>query len=209
MRLSSYLYCMFINLKRNSLPHILAAATLTAGVPLVFSLNALSAPLAAQPLEMYLPLAGLLLLTPIFLPEQNEEIRDTVRVRRMSYLTVCALRLLYLCVIVCVLYGIITGVLVLGQSHVTPVHLWGGISTALFLGSIGILGSAAGGNAVIGYMASMLYFIVNFSLRTRLGVFYLFGLSTETGVSKLWLLGGAAVMTAAAFGYLKYIRRIN
>ena len=209
MCLSSYLSCLYINLKRNSLPHILAAAALTVLVPVLFSLNSLSARLAAQPLEMYLSLAGTLLLTPIFLPEQNEEIRDAVRVRRMSYLSVCALRLTYLCVIIAVLYSVITAALVLGECSVTPVHLWGGISSALFLGAVGVLGSAIGGNAVIGYMASLLYYVLNFTLKTRLGVFYLFGLSTETGFSKLWLLGGAAVMTAAAFGYLKYIRKIN
>jgi hypothetical protein len=209
MCLSSYLSCLYINLKRNSLPHILAAAALTALVPVVFSLNSLSAQLAAQPLEMYLSLAGTLLLTPIFLPEQNEEIRDAVRVRRMSYLSVCALRLLYLAVIVGILYGIITGALALCESVVTPMHLLGGICSALFLGAIGLLGSAVSGNAVIGYMASLLYFVLNFTLKTRLGVFYLFGLSADTGVSKLWLLGGAAVMTAAAFGYLKFIRKIN
>ena len=85
MKLSCYLSCLFINLKRNSLPHILAAAALTASVPLVFCLTSLTEPLAAQPLEMYLSLTGTLLLTPIFLPEQNAEIRDTVRMRKMSY----------------------------------------------------------------------------------------------------------------------------
>ncbi len=209
MKLSCYLSCLFINLKRNSLPHILAAAALTASVPLVFCLTSLTEPLAAQPLEMYLSLTGTLLLTPIFLPEQNAEIRDTVRMRKMSYLSVCALRLVYLCIILAVLYAVITAALVIGESRITPEHFWGGISTALFLGAAGVLGAALGGNTIIGYMASMLYYVVNFSLKTRLGVFFLFGLSCETGVSKLWLLGSAAAMIAAAFGCLKYIRRID
>ena len=209
MKASCYLSCLYINLKRNSLLHILAAVLLTATVPFVFSLTSLTVTLAAQPLEMYLSLTGTLLLTPIFLPEQDAEIRDMIRMRRMSYLSVCALRLAYLCVIVAVLYGIITAALILGESCVTPAHFWGGISSGLFLGAVGVLGAALGGNTIIGYMASMLYYIVNFSLKTRLGVFFLFGLSFGTGVSKLWLTGSAVVMILAAFGYLKYIRKVN
>ena len=201
--------CLLVNLKRNSLPHILAAAALTATVPLVFSLTSLTAPLAAQPLEMYLSLIGMLLMTPIFLPEQSEEIRDTVRVRKMPYLAVCGMRLIYLCAFIMVFCGVVVALLAAGESAVTVKHFIGALSTALFLGSIGIFGSAASGNAVIGYMASMLYFVSNFYLKTRLGVFYLFGMSFETGISKIWLLGGAAVLTAASFAYLKYIKKID
>lgn len=203
------LNCLLINLKRNSLPHILAAAVFTATVPLVFSLTSLSSQLAAQPLEMYLPLAGMILFTPVFLPEQSEDIRDTVRVRRMSYLAVCGLRLVYLAAVILILCGAITASLAAGESAVTGAHFAGAVFTALFLGSLGLFGSAVGGNAVIGYMASMLYFVANFVLKTRLGVFFLFGLSFETGVSKLWLMGGAAVLIAASFAYLKYIKKID
>lgn len=208
MKASCYLRCLYINLKRNSLPHILAAAALTFTVPLVFSLTSLSAPLSAQPLEMYLPLAGALLLTPVFLPEQSEDIRDVVRVRRMSYLSVCAMRIMYLTVITAVLYGIITAALVSGESTVTSAHFFGGFFTALFLGSLGVAGSAVGGNAVIGYMASLLYFTANFFLKTRLGVFFLFGLSFETGVSKLWLLAGAAALMMISFLYLRLVKKL-
>ena len=208
MKASCYLSCLCTDIKRNALPHILAAAALTLTVPLVFSLTSLSAPLSAQPLEMYLSLTGTLLLTPVFLPEQNEDIRDVVRVRRMSYLTVCAMRIAYLTIITAVLYGIITAALVRGESTVTEAHYFGGLFTALFLGSVGVAGSAIGGNTVIGYMASFLFFTANFFLKTRLGVFYLFGLSTETGISKLWLLGGSATLIITAFLYLRFVKKL-
>ena len=208
MKASCYLSCLCTDIKRNALPHILAAAALTLTVPLVFSLTSLSAPLSAQPLEMYLSLTGTLLLTPVFLPEQNEDIRDVVRVRRMSYLTVCAMRIAYLTIIAAVLYGVITVGLVRGESTVTEAHYFGGLFTALFLGSVGVAGSAIGGNTVIGYMASFLFFSANFFLKTRLGVFFLFGLSTETGISKLWLLGGSATLIITAFLYLRFVKKL-
>ena len=158
---------------------------------------------------MYLSLIGVILFSPLFLPEQSEDIRDTVRVRRISYLTVCGLRLIYLCAAVVMLVGIVIALLAAGECVVTAELFAGGVFTALFLGSIGLFGSAVSGNAVIGYMASMLYYVINYTLKTRLGVFYLFGISTETGVSKLWLLLGAVVLTAAAFGYLKYVKKTD
>ena len=208
MKAGCYLSCLYINLKRNSLPHILAAAALTLTVPLVFSLTALSAPLSAQPLEMYLSLTGTLLLTPVFLPEQSEDIRDVVRVRRMSYLSVCAMRIAYLAVITAILYGVITAALIIGECTVTPSLFFGGLFTAFFLGALGVAGSAVGGNTVIGYMVSFLYFTANFILKTKLGAFYLFGLSEETGISKLPLLAGSAALVTAAFLYLRLVKKL-
>ena len=209
MRIDCVLNALLVNLKRNSLPHMLAAAAVTAAVPFVFSLTSLNPQLAAQPLEMFLPLAGMILLTPLFLPEQNEDILDAVRVRKMSYLGVCALRLIYLCLAGVVSCGVIVAALAAGESSVSFTHFAGGLYSMLFVGSLGIFGSAVGGNAVIGYMASMLYFASNFFLKTRLGVFFLFSQSFNTGASKLWLLGGAVVLTAASFAYLKYVKKID
>lgn len=201
--------CLLVNLKHNSLPHILAAAVLTATVPIVFGLTSLSAPLSAQPLEMYLPLVGTILMTPTFLPEQNEDILDTIRVRRMSYLGICVMRMMYMCLFAAVFFCCIIGALAAGESVVTPTLFAGGLCSALFLGGLGIFGSAVGGNSVIGYMASLIYFVGNFFLKNRLGVFYLFALSEGTGVSKLWLLGGTLALIAAAFAYLRYIKKIH
>ena len=118
------------------------------------------------------------------------------------------MRIAYLTIIAAVLYGVITVGLVRGESTVTEAHYFGGLFTALFLGSVGVAGSAIGGNTVIGYMASFLFFTANFFLKTRLGVFFLFGLSTETGISKLWLLGGSATLIITAFLYLRFVKKL-
>ena len=199
--------CFAVNLKANSIPHITAMILLTVMTPVIFGLSSLTSEYAAQPLEMYLVLAGTILMTPVFLPEQNENIRDTVRVRRMSYLSVCIMRTAYLALLTFFPYAVITAIMRHSESTVTVGMMFGGITTALFLGSIGLAAAGISGNVLIGYMASLIYYVLNFFGRDKLGVFYMFSMSTRTDISKLWLLAGALILTAGTFLYLRLVKK--
>ncbi|SDA28201.1 hypothetical protein SAMN02910447_01946 [Ruminococcus sp. YE71] len=199
--------CFAINLKANSLPHIIVMVLLTVMTPVVFGLSSLTRENAAQPLEMYLVLTGTVLMTPVFLPEQNENIRDTVRVRRMSYLSVCMMRIAYLALLTVVPYAVITAVMHLSESAVTAGMMFGGIATALFLGSIGLAAAGISGNVFIGYMASLIYYVLNFFGKDKLGVFYMFSMSSREDISKLWMLAGALILTAGTFLYLRLVKK--
>lgn len=199
--------CFIVNLKANSLPHILAAVLLTLCTPVVFGLSSLTKEYAAQPLEMYLVLAGTVLMTPVFLPEQNENIRDTVRVRRTSYLSVCLMRTLYLAMFTVIPYVLITEVMRHSESEVTSAMMLGGMATALFLGSIGLAAAGISGNVLIGYMASIIYYVLNYFGKDKLGVFYMFSMSSHAEVSKLWMLAGSIVLIAGTFIYLRLIKK--
>ena len=198
-----------VNLKVNSIWHIAAAVLVTVLTPVIFSLSSLTKVMVAQPLEMYLSLTGILMLTPVFLPEENPCILDVVRVRKVSYLGTCLLRICYLTVVLVLLYAAVALLLLHGECAVDMPTIFGGIVTAFFLGSIGIAGAGMSGNTVIGYMFSMVYYFVNFFEKERLGVFYLFSMSTQTDISKLWLLAGSAVLLGVTFGYMKMVRKVN
>lgn len=60
-----------LDLKRNFLPHLCLALLLVLLTPVLFGLNDLDTQGSAVPLELMMPLTGILLLTPIFLPEQG------------------------------------------------------------------------------------------------------------------------------------------
>ena len=60
-----------LDLKRNFLPHLCLALLLVLLTPVLFGLNDLDTQGSAVPLELMMPLTGILLLTPIFLPEQD------------------------------------------------------------------------------------------------------------------------------------------
>ena len=81
-----------INLRHNFLQHLFAAIGIVILTPVIFETSSLDGKLAAQPLEMFLCLSGAILFTPIFLPEQDENIRDLIRSKRTNYLAVCAVR---------------------------------------------------------------------------------------------------------------------
>lgn len=188
-----------VNLKHNFVPQGIAASLITLAVLVVFSISSLSSALAAQPLEMLLSLTGIAMLTPIFVPEQNENIRDVIRSRKMSYWNICVLRLICSVLFLALLFGIFTLWMKNCGSDVTLRHAAGGFATALILGAIGFCVSGISDNTICGYMTAMLYYIINFAMKKQLGHFYLFSMSSGSFNEKYWLLGGAGILFAATF----------
>ena len=195
-----------VNLRHNFIPHLVIALVIALITQGLFGIASLNAREAAQPLEKLLSLAGTVLLTPIFLPEQNENIRDLIRSKRTDYLAVCFVRLLYSVLFLAVIIGAFTLVMQYRESEVTIRHFFGGFSSALFLGSLGFFFAGISRNAVAGYMVSMIYFIANFALKDELKGFYLFSMSAGSFTEKYWLLGGSMVLIAAVFALLKYFK---
>lgn len=208
MTLENLRRCLAINLKINSFWHIMAMALLTALTPVVFGLSSLTREYAAQPLEMYLVLAGIILMTPVFMPEQDKNIRDTVRVRQMSYLGICIMRTVYLALLTVIPYVVITVIMHYNESAVTLNMMLGGIATAWFLGSIGLAAAGISENVLAGYMTSLIYYVLNFFGKDKLGVFYMFSMSSKVDVSKLWMLIGAMFFTVGTFLYLRIIKKM-
>ena len=192
-----------VNLRHNFIPHFFIALVIAFMTPALFGIASLDAREAAQPLERLLSLVGAVLLTPIFLPEQNENIRDLIRSKRTDYRAVCVIRLLYSIFFLAVILGIFTLVMRYSESAVTMRHFVGGFSSALFLGSLGFFLAGISQNAVVGYMVSLIYYISNFALKDELQGFYLFSMSAGSFSEKYWLLGGSVVLIAVTFALLK------
>ena len=188
-----------VNLRHNFMPHFFIALVIAFLTPALFGIASLDAREAAQPLERLLSLAGTVLLTPIFLPEQNENIRDLVRSKRTDYLAVCFIRLLYSVLFLAAIIGAFTLVMQYSESEVTIRHFFGGFSSAMFLGSLGFFFAGISQNTIIGYMISMIYFIANFALKDELGNFYLFSMTAGSFAEKYWLFGGSMALFVAVF----------
>ncbi len=190
---------VYSDVKRNFLIHYIVAFVILLASPIFFSLSQLDSVLAAQPLEVYVPFIGIVLMTPVFLPEQNENIYDVVRSKKMNHDIVCVLRL------VCM-----TGVYVLYMKHcgsqVTIRHFIGSSGTSLSLGAIGFSFAGVSRNVITGYMASVIYYILNFSFGTKLGYFYLFSMMHGSFIEKKWLILVAFCLTAATFPVRRIIR---
>lgn len=189
-----------INLRHNSLLSIAVAAVLCLLVPLLIGTANLDQKSAAMPLEMFVSLIGIVLLTPVFQPEQNEEINDLVSSKYCSTEGVYLIRTVYSVAAAVLLIAIFTVYMKMRNCDVTPVMALGTAADAIFLGSIGMLTSALTGNTVIGYMPPLLYYALNIGMGPKLGSFYLFSMVTGSYTAKQWLfLAGLLMMTAALF----------
>lgn len=196
-----------INLKHNLIPHLFLAIVIVCFTLVIFGISSLDELESAKPLEMLLSLTGIILLTPIFLPEQNENIRDLIRSKRTDYLMVCLIRLVYSLFFLAVIFGIFIIIMAHSESMVTLQHFIGGYSSALFLGTLGFFSAGVSGNSIIGYMVSMIYYIANFAMKKELKNLYLFSMSSGSFHEKYWLLGCSLVLIMITFLCLKFSRK--
>lgn len=197
-----------INLRHNSLLSIAVAAVLCLLVPLLIGTANLDQKSAAMPLEMFVSLIGVALLTPVFQPEQNEEINDLVSSKYCSTERVYLIRTVYSVVAAVLLIAIFTVYMKMRSCDVTLVMALGTAADAIFLGSIGMLTSALTGNTVIGYMPPLLYYALNIGMGPKLGSFYLFSMVTGSYTAKLWLFLAGLLMMAAALFYQRLRKRM-
>lgn len=197
-----------INLRHNSLLSIAVAAVLCLLVPLLIGTANLDQKSAAMPLEMFVSLIGIVLLTPVFQPEQNEEINDLVSSKYCSTEKVYLIRTVYSVAAAVLLIAIFTVYMKMRSCDVTLVMALGTAADAIFLGSIGMLTSALTGNTVIGYMPPLLYYALNIGMGPKLGSFYLFSMVTGSYTAKLWLFLAGLLMMAAALFYQRLRKRM-
>ena len=198
-----------INLRHNFPMHFGIAIAVAILTPLVFSISALDFTSSARPLEMLLCMTGTALLTPVFLPEQNENIRDVIRSKKVDYLTVCILRTVYSAIALAAVIGAFVFVMKLCECDVTITHFGAGFGSAFFLGAIGLAFAKFGGSPTVGYMASMIYYLGNYGLKDKLGKLYLFSVSSGGESVDFALMIWGAVIIAGTFIVSKIIEKIK
>lgn len=194
------------NLKAGlGLPILLAAALLCA-VPVIFGIQALDRTASAVPLEMAAALTGILLFTPLFAPEAEEGIRDTVEAKYTPYNAVIAARVTGMALFELLSLAVFVLIMDANGCDAGLSMALGTFAQALFLGGLGFLGSSVTKNTAIGYMLPVMYYILNcVGGKTMFGPFYLFSMQTGSFIEK-WFLAGAALLLFPA-GFL--FRRKN
>ncbi|MCH5194453.1 MAG: hypothetical protein J1F11_10860 [Oscillospiraceae bacterium] len=164
---------------------------------MLMGISALNEVQSARSLEMIMPLAGVILMTPVFHPEQDENIRDVVRSKRTSYLAVCVLRVIYSVFFLGMLCGGFVCVMGLCESAVTVRHFVGGFASGLFLGTVGFFFAGLGRSVIVGYMASLIYYIANYAFGRGI-VFDLFSMTTAADFYDVHIIAIKYLLIAAA-----------
>ncbi|WP_049730352.1 hypothetical protein [Dorea sp. D27] len=197
--MEKYLQIGKINLKHNILPHLLVTAAILFLSPLVLGVSNLEAPDTAKVLEMYVALTGIILLTPVFLPEQNKDLRDLVYSKYVKASSVYLVRIVEAVIAMGVFLGIYMWMLDNNNCQMDLIKYFGGtLAEMLFLGGIGILCYGLFDNLVIGYMVPIFYYIVAMGSGDRyLKMLYPFSMARGSYEEKIYLLIAGVVMITA------------
>lgn len=79
---------------------------------------------------------------------------------------------------------------------ITAELIVGTIADAIFLGAIVLLISSVTGNLPVSFMTPLLYYILNITMKSKLGNFYLFAMMRGNYGPNIWLFTSGTVFIA-------------
>lgn len=187
------------NLKYNMPIPLVVCSTILILSPLVLGIKNLTQPEAVKVLEFYFVLLGIILFPPVFLAEQNKNIRDLIASRSTAMAVIYVIRIVQALVCVMVLLAGYMAVMQAGNCEFEFLKCYfGTLAGVVFLGGMGILIYGLTDQVIAGYMIPILYYMLCIGAgKEKLGVFYLFSMSIGKGQWKWWLAAAGMVMTAA------------
>lgn len=167
------------NLKHNLPVHFWLCTALLLLSPFFIGLENLNQQESAKVLEYYPVFLGVILITPVFLPEQDQNIRDLTDSKYTGAWMVYGIRVLEALGALMVLLALYMAVMKMGNCRFAfGKNYLGALGGMLFLGGLGLLIYALTDQIVIGYMIPVLYYMLCVSAgREKLGVFYLFSMT--------------------------------
>lgn len=197
--MEKYLQIEKVNLKYHIPLHVLVCILLLAVSPLIMGVENLSAEDTAKVLERYAALIGIVMIPPVFLPEQDKNLRELVRAKYMGSVSVYLVRLLGNVILLAFLLGIYMLALYFGGCTFLAVkYFLGTLAEMLFFGSLGLCFYGAADSLVAGYMAPMVYYIAAVGSGTKyLKLLYPFSMSLGSYAEKYCLFVGALALAAA------------
>lgn len=190
-----------INIRHNALLSIAVSVVLLLLIPLLTGTANLDRNESAVPLEMFASLIGIIMLTPVFGPEQNPEINDLVSAKYVSTEKIYLVRTVYSILILTLLTGLFILYLGVRDCDVTAGLFLGTLSDAVFLGALGMITSALCNNTVIAYMIPMFFYALNYGMGNRLGNYYLFSMAAGDFGPKPWMFATGIALMAASVLY--------
>lgn len=179
--------------------HLFVCILLLAISPFLMGVANLTAEDTAKVLERYVALIGIILITPVFLPEQDQNIRELVYSKYVNSASVYLVRLLGNILLLAILLGIYVFMLFRNDCEFPVLkYFLGTFAEMLFLGGLGLGFYGLFDHLVLGYMAGVVYYIVAVGSADKyLKLFYPFSMSMGRYTEKFCLFAGAVVLMAA------------
>ena len=187
-----------INLKYNACFSTAVSAVIVLLIPVIVGTANLDMYASAVPLEMFVSLIGIVMLTPVFAPEQNADINDLISSKYVSIIKIYLIRTVYSIIILALFIGLFCVYMGIRNCDVTLGLMAGTLSDAIFLGSLGMITSSICNNTVIAYMIPLVYYAVNYGMGSKLKNYYLFSMTVGKFEPKIWMLvTGILLITAS------------
>lgn len=197
--MQKYLKIGISYLRGQYLPHLLLTLLFCLASVGFMSFQNLAVEQSAKVLEMYVSLAGIFLLTPLFMPEQNQDIWQLEKSKATPMWQLYLVRLFLGIVFMVSVITLFMAVLDRNGSVVLWNWMWvGGISEMLFLGAVGFAVSGITNQAVIGYMIAVVYYLSNMGGRKYFGKLALFQMMDGNYDFAGWMLLVSAVLIVAS-----------
>ena len=187
-----------VNLRHNFLPLLLLATVIMILTPVLFGTTGLDSKAAAVPLEMFISIIGIILLVPIFQPEQDDEIKDIVVSKYIDSTYVHIIRGAYSIIGIILLVLAFSLFMFVCGCEITIALIGGTIADTMFLGAIGLLTSAITSNMPVSFMIPLLYYVLNLTMKSKLGNFNLFSMMNGNYQPNIWLFISSVVFIVVA-----------
>lgn len=197
-----------INLRHNALLSVAVCAVMLAVIPLIAGTANLDECTSAVPLEMFVSLIGIVMLTPVFQPEQDPDLRDLVSSKYVRMTKIYVIRMFYSVLILTAFITLFFIYMGVRNCEITMRLFAGTLSDALFLGALGMIVSSLCNNTIIAYMIPLVFYALNFGLGNKLGNFYLFSMTAGQFMPKVWMFVTGLLFIAVSIAW-KEIRKIS
>ena len=186
--------------------NLLFTLLIVAFTPLIFGISNLDSITSSFILERFVSLTGIVLLTPVFFPEQDKNIAELVESKHTEMTVVYLIRFVLAAVSLYILIsGYITVMILMSCEFEVLTFIIGTFATAFFLGALGFITYAISDNIVTGYFVPLGYYTFNIFVGSeQLKNIYLFTLTKNSLTEKFWLLGIGTVFIIAGILF-KYI----
>ena len=170
-------------------------------IPVIVGTANLDMYASAVPLEMFVSLIGIVMLTPVFAPEQNADIDDLVSSKYVNTVKIYLIRTVYSIIILALFTGLFCVYMGIRNCDVTLGLMAGTLSDTIFLGSLGMITSSVCNNTVIAYMIPLVYYAVNYGMGSKLKNYYLFSMTVGKFQPKIWMLVTGILLITASILY--------
>lgn len=192
-----------VNFRYHLLPHVFTAIILCCLAPFIMGVENLDHFQTAKILEIFLSLLGIIVFVPLFLPEQDKNIRDLITSKKNSMLVIYSIRFVEQLLILAGIIFAFLCYLKLGNCQFPLGSYYvGTLAGCIALGALGIFFYGITDNIAVGYMVPVLYYILCYGGGQKyMGKLYLFSMMQGNLTNKYYLIAAAIILLISGIAF--------